>query len=175
MAQNNSKAAIIRRSHTITEVAKMKKLIGLIIVSLFLVGCTMKPITVDFKKLSRPDKPNWYLMCPKDFCNTKPDLVSPCFEANEGKLKAAWERVIAKEPRISKISETKEVTQYIQRSLVFRFPDYLSVQFIALNSDQSTLALLSFSKYGHSDFGVNKDRVDRLVKNIKGLLPVCRG
>ena len=50
--------------------------------------------------------------------------------------------------------------QYRQRSLVFRFPDFVDVRYIPIDDHTSTLAIYSRAKYGYSDFGVNKKRVE---------------
>ncbi len=48
---------------------------------------------------------------------------------------------------------------YVQRSSLMRFPDSITVRFISLNNDSSTLAIYSRSQYGYSDFGVNEARI----------------
>jgi uncharacterized protein DUF1499 len=52
---------------------------------------------------------------------------------------------------------------YIQRSTVLRFPDIVTVEFIDLGNDRSTLAIDSRARYGRSDFGVNRRRVSEWI------------
>ena len=69
--------------------------------------------------------------------------------------------MLAQQPRITELSTDKALDQYqwIQRSLIFRFPDYVTVRFYVVDADHSTLAMVSHAKYGYSDFGVNEKRV----------------
>lgn len=55
--------------------------------------------------------------------------------------------------------ELKDQYVFVQRTLLFRFPDVVNVQFISLGRDQSTLAVHSGSVYGVSDLGKNMERV----------------
>ena len=48
---------------------------------------------------------------------------------------------------------------YIQRTALVRYPDSITVRFIALGNNRSTLAIYSRSHYGKSDFGVNEARI----------------
>ena len=50
---------------------------------------------------------------------------------------------------------------YIQHSPIFRFPDIITVEFIRLGSDRSSIAIYSRSRYGELDFGKNHKRVER--------------
>ena len=47
---------------------------------------------------------------------------------------------------------------YVQRSAVFRFPDTIWVQPVALPQGSSVI-IYSRSNYGYGDFGVNRERV----------------
>ncbi len=143
---------------------------------MFLVGCSVKPVAVDFNHLKRPGSPNYYLACPKDSCNIQPDIESPCFDVSILKLQDTWKKMIANAVRYSSLShnDKRDQIQYVQRSLILRFPDYVTVRFLPLTQESSTLAILSYSKYGHSDFGVNKKRVDSLLSSLKDDLPLCQ-
>jgi len=48
---------------------------------------------------------------------------------------------------------------YIQRTALMRYPDSITVRFIALGSNRSTLGIYSRSHYGKSDLGVNEARI----------------
>ena len=143
---------------------------------MFLMGCSVKPVVIDFNHLKRPGSPNYYLACPKDACNIKPDIESPCFDVSAIQLQEAWQKVIDNVVRYTELSRNVDENQiqYVQRSLIMRFPDYVTVHFMPLAEGASTLAILSYSKYGHSDFGVNKKRVDSLLSSLKGDLPLCQ-
>ena len=48
-----------------------------------------------------------------------------------------------------------------------RFPDLVTVEFVALAPDRSSLALYSRARYGRSDFGVNRRRVLRWLSRLQ--------
>ena len=47
----------------------------------------------------------------------------------------------------------------LKTSTLFAFPDYISVKFIEIDANTSTLAVLSRSRLGQSDLGVNEKRI----------------
>jgi len=55
---------------------------------------------------------------------------------------------------------------YIQRSALMQFPDSITVRFISLGKNQSTLAIYSRSHYGYSDFGVNEARIRKWLVGL---------
>lgn len=117
---------------------------------------------VDFAALQLTDKPNQYLICPPGFCGATPHAPGPLFELSAEQLRARWREVVAAQPRLELLAEHADGWQidYVQRSARFRFPDIVTVRFIATAPSQSTLAIYSRSLYGRSDFGVNRERID---------------
>jgi uncharacterized protein (DUF1499 family) len=130
---------------------------------IFLGGCQVKPIDINFNDLHRPDKPNYYLACPKDECNIQPDIFISCYSKNVESLKQSVLDYIKQQPRYTLLSDSGDQLQYVQRSFVFRFPDYITFHFYDCMNNESSLSILSFSKYGYSDFGVNKNRVEGII------------
>jgi uncharacterized protein (DUF1499 family) len=59
---------------------------------------------------------------------------------------------------------------YIQRSALFRFPDVITVELVTLAPDRSSLAIYSRSRYGRSDFGVNRRRVLRWLSRLQRMV-----
>ena len=55
---------------------------------------------------------------------------------------------------------------YIQRSAIFGFPDYISVTARAADGG-SLLSIYSRSRFGHSDLGANKARIERWLGSIE--------
>ena len=117
---------------------------------------------VDFATLSLSSKPNQYLLCPASLCKAKPNASSPVFELPADRLRAKWDAMVAKQPRVQRLNQSADGMQidYVQRSARFRFPDLVTVRFVPISPTQSTLAIYSRSIYGRSDFGVNKKRVE---------------
>ncbi len=66
-------------------------------------------------------------------------------------------------------TNTFEAT-YVQRSLLMGYPDYISIKITAVNANQSRLEVFSRSRFGHSDLGVNKRRIDQWISAIRGLV-----
>ena len=129
--------------------------------------------TVDFAHLDLPSRDNVYLMCPAEplICNLKADAASPVFPVDPARLRDRWMEMAAAEPRVRLISTAKDRQHlvYIQHSFFFRFPDIITVEFLPTGNRHSTLALLSRSRYGKGDFGVNAARVDAWIAKLKAL------
>lgn len=127
---------------------------------------------IDFKTLEKPSSPNFAIACPNSWCNIQPDIVSRTFSVSVQQLQAAWQVVITKEPRFKQLKQQGYQQLYVQRSRVWRFPDYIAVEFIALDPDHSTIAMVSQSKYGYYDFGVNLARLKRLYVQLAKTIKV---
>lgn len=125
---------------------------------------------VDFATLTPSSKPNQFLMCPPDLCRARPDAKSPVFEMSAERLRARWKDMVAKQPRIATLSESMDGMQidYVQRSAMFRYPDLVTVRFVAVSPTRSTLAIYSRSIYGRSDFGVNRRRIETWLEELRG-------
>jgi uncharacterized protein (DUF1499 family) len=69
--------------------------------------------------------------------------------------------VISGEKRVETIIADSDEQRYvyIQHSPTFRFPDIITVEFVKLGPDHSSIAIYSRSRYGHYDFGKNRKRV----------------
>lgn len=125
---------------------------------------------IDFATLALSDKPNQHLVCPPGFCGAAAHGESPIFDLSVAELRSHWNAVIAAQPRVTTLSDGDGQVDYVQRTAMVRYPDIITVRFIALapnqstkaqsTKSQSTLALYSRSIFGTSDFGVNKARID---------------
>lgn len=124
---------------------------------------------IDFKTLSLPERPNQYLVCPRDHCAAKPHAESPVYNLSVADLKERWLAMLARQPRIQQLSVSADGLQYdvIQRSLVIRFPDSITVRFLALGETRSALAIYSRSQYGYFDFGANRRRVTAWLEALQ--------
>ncbi|MSP50872.1 MAG: DUF1499 domain-containing protein [Alphaproteobacteria bacterium] len=131
---------------------------------------------IDFKTLERSPKPNQFLMCPSGYCAAQTEAASPVYNVSVEALTSGWDRMIAGEPRLKRLAEDaeKNTVEYVQRTPLMRYPDIISVQFIALGPDRSTLAIYSRLIYGRSDMGVNEARVRSWMKKLTSALAVAR-
>ena len=117
---------------------------------------------VDFANITRSGKPNDFLMCPKDLY-ADADAQAPVFPLSADELRASLHASLQNEPHLTRMDETTSAERYVQKTALMRFPDTISVRFIALSATTSTIAIYSRSRLGYSDLGVNKARVERWV------------
>lgn len=79
----------------------------------------------------------------------------------------AWEAlkaVILKQPRMVITHETHNTLHAEATSLVFRFVDDINV---ILDADAELIHIRSASRVGHSDFGVNRKRIEALRAELR--------
>ncbi len=122
---------------------------------------------VNFQELERRDSPNDYLVCPDGYCKrATPDRVSPVFSVSAKSLKEGVDALLSKAPRTEIITEDDMHVVAVQRSLIFRFPDTIDIEIIAVGPDRSTVAVYSRSRYGRYDFGANQRRVEGWLEQL---------
>lgn len=138
-------------------------------------GCDPVDAELDFASFEKTDASNQYLVCPPGYCRAAADEASPEFPLPAPALAAIVRRVIENEPRTMLLREDIATGQrvYVQRSLVFRFPDTIWIQVLPLGADRSTLAIYSRSAYGRYDFGVNRKRVEGWLADITAAVNVA--
>lgn len=108
-----------------------------------------------------PGSPN----CVSSAATDPRHAIAPfALDRSPGAAKEEFKRAIATLPRAKLISETENYLHFEFRSLVFRFVD--DVEF-HLDAATKTIQVRSASRAGHSDFGVNRRRVEA----IRALLP----
>jgi uncharacterized protein (DUF1499 family) len=124
---------------------------------------------VEFRTMELADKPNQYLVCPPDYCSAVPQAFSPVFGMPVEQLHARWQKILDARPRVRLLDESPDGLQfdYVQRSARFRFPDIITVRFIPVPPEHSTLAVYSRSVYGRSDLGVNHARVEAWLTDLR--------
>lgn len=149
------------------------KIVATILLGIFmslLSGCSDPARSVNFKTLQLPSTPNYYLVCPQGYCQSA-SQVSSTYRLSAAKLASQFVHWIQQQPRVRLVASDLATMQYtfIQRSKIFRFPDYIYLQFIPLSDETATLAIYSRSKYGYSDMGVNRKRVQSWLRHLKVL------
>ncbi len=124
---------------------------------------------VDFAARILSDRPNQFLMCPPVLCGGEAHAESPVFEVPVDRLRARWEAVAAAQPRVTPLAGEPGGNQfdYVQRSARFRFPDIVTVRFIAVSPSRSSLAVYSRAIYGRRDFGVNQARIEAWLAELR--------
>jgi len=122
---------------------------------------------VDPLRVVKEGKPNQYLMLPDGKTSQ-----SPVFEVSALELAGAFDRVAMAQPRVSLLAGSVEELwmTYVQRTALMRYPDYISVKVIGNTNGSATLAIYSRSRFGRSDFGVNRARVKMWIKALGQIL-----
>jgi uncharacterized protein (DUF1499 family) len=128
---------------------------------------------VDIATLRLPLPPPSFLACPPQHCAAHPGTIVPIFAVPWQRLSDDWAKIIARQPRVVEVNASLDRRQltYIQHSLVFRFPDIITVQFVPFGPDRSSIALYSRSRYGHYDFHQNYRRVKTWLSQLEELTP----
>ena len=118
---------------------------------------------VGISELRSPLPKNAFLACPPGYCAVGEAITSPVFDMAWDRLRDYWMEMISGERRIVRAVADSGPRRYvyIQHSPVFRFPDIITVEFVPLGPDRSSLALYSRSRYGEYDFAKNRKRVER--------------
>lgn len=122
-------------------------------------GAESEPMT---KRLAPcPDSPN----CVSSDATDPSHRVEPLVLAVSAE--AAWPQIIdtvKSLPRTAVIQVTGDYLHAECRSVVFRFVDDLELE---LRKGEGTVAVRSASRVGHSDFGVNRRRAERLREAMR--------
>ena len=103
-----------------------------------------------------PDSPN----CVSSLSTEEAHAIKPF--SYEGTPAQAWERLktaVLSEKRVTLTKDTGTYLHFEVRSLLFQFTD--DVEFLLQESDK-LIHVRSASRVGHSDFGVNRKRVEQI-------------
>jgi len=126
---------------------------------------------IDFSSLTKPRKPNTYLMSPSGYCKYSPKDESPVFEMSAAELAQRFEQIALAEPRTEKVGERdmagEKQVDFVQYSAMIGYPDTITAQFIDLEDGKSTLAVFSRAHYGYRDFGVNDARIKDWMQKLQ--------
>lgn len=119
------------------------------------------PELMDMSRIERPGSPNTALAAPAGSL-PRPDIVTPVFPVPATRLYSVVLDVAAGQARtfLAKEYPTQLQAHFVARSAFWNFPDLITAQVGEAGPRASTLALYSRSVYGHSDFGVNRQRLE---------------
>jgi hypothetical protein len=124
---------------------------------------------VDIVALRAPLPAPSFLACPPDYCALASGTTVPIFPMPWRRLRDAWTAMIARQGRVVQVGDEEQGRRliYIQHSLVFQFPDIVTVEFVPFGPDASSLAVFSRSRYGRSDFNQNRKRVEAWLTEVE--------
>ncbi len=97
------------------------------------------------------------------------DIASPVFALTPEALMRLFDAAAMADARVTRLAGGPEAlfATYVQRSAVVGWPDYISVRAVAVDGG-AALAVWSRSRYGYSDMGVNRARVERWLAAAQG-------
>ncbi|MBM3570058.1 MAG: DUF1499 domain-containing protein [Alphaproteobacteria bacterium] len=128
---------------------------------------------IDFKTLKLQSRligpsPNQFLLTPLGYGIATPHHPSPEYAAAPKALFEAFRASALSAERVKIMTEDPASfrAHFLQRSRVFRFPDDLWFQALALDEKRSTILIYSRSRYGYRDFGVNQMRAGLWVRGM---------
>lgn len=123
---------------------------------------------ISFSTLVRRTTPNDSLACPAGACTATVDITTPAYGVPATILRKQFSEALAEEPNLEKVaSDDGTLTdRYIQSTPLMGFPDTIVVQFIDLPDARSSLMIYSRSKFGRSDLGANRERLERWLKRL---------
>lgn len=156
-----------RRILNFLQIRLAKHLILIFIAVFILQGCSQQP-TANLQSLTLSKYPNYYLICPQNYCNVTPNENSPEYPVSADDLFNAWNLMISQEQNVTVLDSVPSRGQYdyIAKTSAFGFPNIVTVQFIALTDTSSTIAVYSRSKFGFYDFGLNKKRLQKWMQQL---------
>lgn len=109
------------------------------------------------------ETPNRFLVGPEAGLAARPDRPAPVYALPPADLAAEIADVAEAQPRTALLAGSADGlwTTYVQRSRWIGFPDYISVRVLPTGEGQSTLAIYSRARFGRSDLGVNRARMEK--------------
>jgi uncharacterized protein (DUF1499 family) len=98
--------------------------------------------------------------------------LAPIFNMGSPDLASLVDDLIAAQPRVSRLARNPNelMMTYVQRSMSMGYPDYITIKVVPMGEEQSKLEILSRSRFGYSDLGINKLRVKQWIRLISGLV-----
>jgi uncharacterized protein (DUF1499 family) len=118
-------------------------------------------------ELRDPLPANAFLACPPGYCAATA-AASPIFALPVDGLAKAWAEMIASVRGIAEIADEPAARRvvFVQHTPLLQFPDIVTVEFVSLAPDRSSLAIYSRARYGRGDFGTNRKRVLRWLDRL---------
>jgi hypothetical protein len=112
---------------------------------------------------ARTGRPNDFLMLPSGLAGA--DASSPVLPGDLRTVARRVDGLIARDPRTRRIAGVVDegFVTYEVRSRWVGWPDYVSVKVVPAGEGAHALAIWSRARFGYSDMGVNRDRVERWV------------
>ena len=108
-----------------------------------------------------PETPNSFRVLAPGATPGPEEMVSPVFAVPPAQLMQAFDSMALAQPRTERLAgmpDGQDFVTYVQRTALVAYPDYISVRAVPAGDGQSALVILSRSRFGKSDLGVNRAR-----------------
>jgi uncharacterized protein (DUF1499 family) len=125
---------------------------------------------IAIRDLRDPIPGNAFLVCPPNYCRATA-APSPVFGMTPAQLAEAMRHLIAEQPSVFLVDAGPEARRFtlIQHTPLLRFPDIVTVEYVVLGPDRSSLAIYSRARYGRGDLGTNQRRVLAWLNRLQQL------
>lgn len=118
----------------------------------------------DYRLASCPDSPN----CVCTLNDSEEHAIAPYrYRKTLDEAKAVLKQVFSERSRTELVQEEAAYLHYEVKSLLFRFVDDVEILF---DDASKTIHFRSASRVGHSDFGVNRRRMEEVRSLLEGKL-----
>lgn len=121
---------------------------------------------VDPVSAPTPETPNSFRVLAPGATPAPEEMVSPVYAVPPAELMQAFDRMALAQPRTERLAGTPDgqgFVTYVQRTPLVAYPDYVSVRAVPVGEGQSALVILSRSRFGKSDLGVNRARITQWI------------
>ncbi len=114
-------------------------------------------------------KPNAWRVGPEASGAQEMDAPAPVYRTPAENLATRLDMLVRAQPRTQALATSADGlwTTYVVRSRWMGFPDYVSVQAIDLGEGRSTVAIYSRARFGTSDLGVNRARIEDWLTRLE--------
>ena len=112
--------------------------------------------------------PNCFRMAPENLTERRIDAASPVYGKRAADMARAFHELALTQRgtlHVAGVQDDLHLT-YVQRTRRLKLPDYVSVKFIDLADNRSTVAVFSRSRFGYGDLGVNAKRVRQWMSGL---------
>jgi uncharacterized protein (DUF1499 family) len=124
---------------------------------------------VDPATAPTPETPNSFRVLAPGATPGPEEMVSPVYAVAPAQLMQAFDTMALAQPRTERLAGTPDgqghVT-YVQRTPLVAYPDYISVRAVPAGEGRSALVILSRSRFGKSDLGVNRARITQWLEAL---------
>ncbi len=157
----------MRRLWRIVKIVLIVVVVGLIgtAIGMRSVGDDATSWHVDPATTERTGRPNDYLVAPAGLTTATPDRNPTVHLLPPEELLFLFDAVAKPTSTVLAGSVKDRHITYVRRTAVFGFPDYITVKAVEMDGG-SALIIWSRARYGYSDLGVNKKRIDGWLAQI---------